>query len=272
MSSDVSMDTMVAEQTLTETAPAQVRPTAKPKRVYLRFNTHQRLQHFLIVFSFLGLMITGMPLRFPELAICRIFIGLLGGTVVVGIIHRCLGLIMASAGIYHVVYLIAMWRKGYRKNEILFERHDFKLFLDDLKFLFNLRTEPPRFGRYNWREKFDYFGACFGVLLMVATGLVIWFPQIVTWFLPGWVVTAAVLLHEYEALLAGLAIFLSHFYWVHFDPDIYPMSMVWLTGEISEETLKHHHPLEYEQLKERERQAAQAAAAPAPTANKEGAS
>jgi cytochrome b subunit of formate dehydrogenase len=178
---------------------------------------------------------------------------------------------MASSAIYHVAYLIAMWRKGYRKNEILFERGDFKLFLADLKFLFNLSQEPARFGRYNWREKFDYFGACFGVLLMVGTGLVIWFPQIVTWFLPGWTVTAAVLLHEYEALLAGLAIFLSHFYWVHFDPEIYPMSMVWLTGEITEETLKHHHPLEYEQVKARERQAALVAEAPLPAAGEEGA-
>ena len=241
--------------------------TARP-RIFIRFNIHQRLQHFFLVFSFLGLMITGMPLRFPELMICRIFISMLGGPVVVGIIHRSLGLTMAAVAVYHVLYLFVMWRKGYRGFEIIFQRGDLKLFLDDMKFFFGLTRERPRFGRYNWREKFDYFGACFGVALMVATGLVIWFPQIVTWFLPGWTVTAAVLLHEYEALLAGLAIFLSHFYWVHFDPDIYPMSMVWLTGEITEETIRHHHPVEYEEILRREREA-QTTAAPAAAAAEE---
>jgi len=249
---------------------AAARTAAQQQRMYTRFNIHQRLQHFLLVFSFLGLMTTGMPLRFPELAICRMFIGLLGGPEAVGIIHRCLGLIMATSGAYHITYLIVMWFKGHRKHEILFTPLDFNLFLDDMKFFFGLRKEPPRFGRYNWREKFDYFGACFGVALMVATGLVIWFPQIVTWVLPGWTVTAAVLLHEYEALLAGLAIFLSHFYWVHLNPDVYPMSMVWLTGQISEDDLKQQHPLEYEEIKERERLAAEAALqAPAAAAGEE---
>lgn len=228
---------------------------AAPQRVFLRFNIHQRIQHFLLVFSFLGLMITGMPLRFPELDVTRIFIALLGGPEIVGIIHRVLGLVMAVSGIYHVIYLVAMFRKGHRGIPILFNRNDLGLFIDDMKYFLGLRRELPRFGRYNWREKFDYFGACFGVALMVATGLVIWFPQIVTLVFPGWVITASVLVHEYEALLAGLAIFLSHFYWVHLNREVYPMSMVWLTGEMSEEEMKKRHPLEYEEIIAREQRA-----------------
>lgn len=221
-------------------------------RVFQRFNIHQRIQHFLLAFSFLGLMITGMPLRFPEITIARIFIAMLGGVHVVGIIHRMLGLIMATSGIYHVIYLTVMFRKGYRGAPVLFGRGDGKLFVDDLKYFFGMSKKLPRFGRYNWREKFDYFGAAFGVALMVATGLVIWFPQIITLIFPGWIITASVLVHEYEALLAGLAIFLSHFYWVHLNRDVYPMSMVWLTGEMSEHEMRLRHPAELEKILERE--------------------
>lgn len=217
-------------------------------RVFQRFNIHQRIQHFMLAFSFLGLMITGMPLRFPEITIARIFIATLGGVEAVGIIHRTLGLIMAASGVYHVIYLFMMYLKGHRGAPILFGRGDGKLFIDDLKYFFGLSKELPRFGRYNWREKFDYFGAVFGVAVMVLTGLIIWFPQIVTLIFPGWIITASVLVHEYEALLAGLAIFLSHFYWVHLNRDVYPMSMVWLSGEMSEHEMKARHPAELEQL------------------------
>jgi len=229
-----------------------LRRAADRTRVFQRFNIHQRIQHFLLAFSFLGLMITGMPLRFPEITIARVFIAMLGGVGSVGIIHRVLGLIMAVAGAYHVIYLIVMYFKGYRGAPILFGRGDGKLFLDDLKYFFGLRKELPRFGRYNWREKFDYFGAVFGVAVMVATGLVIWFPQIITIIFPGWIITASVLVHEYEALLAGLAIFLSHFYWVHLNRDVYPMSTVWLTGEMSEHEMQLRHPAELEQIMARE--------------------
>jgi len=247
--------TEVPEQHALASSADQARSIASDRlRVYQRFNIHQRIQHFLLAFSFLGLMITGMPLRFPEITIARIFIAMLGGVGSVGIIHRVLGLIMAIAGAYHVIYLIVMYFKGYRGAPILFGRGDGKLFLDDLKYFFGFSKTLPRFGRYNWREKFDYFGAVFGVAVMVVTGLVIWFPQIITIIFPGWIITASVLVHEYEALLAGLAIFLSHFYWVHLNRDVYPMSMVWLSGEMSEHEMRLRHPAELEQIKIRQAQ------------------
>lgn len=229
--------------------------TAAPKstrRVFVRFTFSQRLQHFLLATSFVGLVSTGFPMRFPDLLISRLFITLLGGIGVVGIIHRTLGCIMLLAAVIHVVYLVQMYFKGHRGFPILFGRGDFADFVQDLRFIFGLTDKRVRFGRYNWREKFDYFGAAFGVALMGATGIIIWAPQYFTQVFPGWVVTAAVILHDYEAILAGLAIFLSHFYWVHLNPDVYPMSMVWLTGQITEEELALHHPKEYELVLKRE--------------------
>jgi hypothetical protein len=51
-----------------------------------------------------------------------------------------------------------------------------------------------------------------------------------------------------KAWLATLAILIWHSYWVIFNPDVYPMNWSWLTGVISEDTLRHDHPGEYERL------------------------
>ncbi len=222
------------------------------ERVYKRFSRAQRIQHFIMAFSFCGLVVTGFPMRFPDVQVSSIFINLLGGIGVVGIIHRTLGVMMCFAAVLHIIYIALMYKAGHRGAPILFGRGDGADFIHDLKFIMGLTEKRPHFGRYNWREKFDYFGAAFGVALMGATGLVIWFPQFFTQVLPGWFVTAAVILHDYEAVLAGLAIFLSHFYWVHLNPDVYPMSMVWITGELTEEEMELHHPKEFEQIMERE--------------------
>lgn len=66
---------------------------------------------------------------------------------------------------------------------------------------------------------------------------------------PKWAVDVAQIVHSYEALLAFLAILIWHLYHVHLNPEVFPMSRVWLTGKISEQELKEHHPLEYERLK-----------------------
>ena len=46
---------------------------------------------------------------------------------------------------------------------------------------------------------------------------------------PG-LLDVATALHFYEAILATLAILVWHFYWVIFDPDVYPMDWSWWDG------------------------------------------
>ncbi len=63
------------------------------------------------------------------------------------------------------------------------------------------------------------------------TGFVLWFENFTLAWLPGWVPEAATVLHFLEAILAALAIAIWHFYFVIFDPAVYPMDMPWLTGK-----------------------------------------
>jgi hypothetical protein len=66
----------------------------------------------------------------------------------------------------------------------------------------------------------------------------------------GWDIARTI--HFYEAILATLAIVVWHFYFVIFNPDVYPMSLAWLTGKVSEEEMHEEHPLELRAIKKRE--------------------
>jgi len=236
------------EHQLPAPAPAPAAASPQAIRSYERFNTHQRVQHAILAFSFTFLVITGWPMRFPELAVSKIGCAIVGGVEVVGIIHRVLGVILILTAVYHLGYLAVMFMRGRRSVAMLPSITDGKEAWGDVLYWLGLRRARPRFGRYSWIEKVEYFAVLWGTAVMILSGLVIWVPTWATRYFPGWVVSASVMVHGYEALLAGLAIFLWHFYWVHLHPDVYPMSTVWLTGRLTEEEMKHHHPRELERI------------------------
>ena len=122
--------------------------------------------------------------------------------------------------------------------------------VQNLGYLLGLRAEPPRFDRFSYIEKAEYWALIWGSMVMVATGSALWFENLALKFLTKWVLDLATLVHYYEAWLATLAIVVWHFYYVIFNPDVYPMNWTWLTGRVSEETLRHEHPREYERLHE----------------------
>lgn len=223
-------------------------PRKKRPRVFERFNIHHRIQHFFMAFPFTMLVITGWPMRFPELQVSKIASSLVGGVETVGILHRIFGVMLVVVSIYHIVYLAIMYFSGKRSREMLPSWTDAQEAWGDVMYWLGKRPDRPRFGRYNWIEKVEYYAVLWGTAVMILSGIIIWVPQWITNFLPSWTVAASVIVHGYEALLAGLAIFLWHFYWVHLHPDVYPMSMVWLTGKLTEKEMQHHHPRELEAL------------------------
>jgi hypothetical protein len=64
-------------------------------------------------------------------------------------------------------------------------------------------------------------------------------------------VNVARVIHFYEAILASMTILVWHLYSVMFDPEVYPMNWAKITGKISEEEMKLHHPLELEEIEGR---------------------
>ena len=119
---------------------------------------------------------------------------------------------------------------------------------DNLLHMMGLKKERPKFPKYSYLEKFDYWAVFWGMIMMVGTGFVLWFPVFFASYAPHWMLTSAQIIHGEEATLAILFLFVVHFYNAHLKPSIFPMSWTWLNGKISLEMMKHEHEAEFEQL------------------------
>ncbi|MGD0522926.1 MAG: hypothetical protein ABSA48_16850, partial [Terracidiphilus sp.] len=108
--------------------------------------------------------------------------------------------------------------------------------------------ERPRYGRWTYWEKFDYFAVFWGIAIIGSSGLMLWFGEFFTRFLPGWLINVATIIHSDEALLAAGFIFTIHFFNTHFRPEKFPMDTVVFTGRMPLEEFKHERPAEYEEL------------------------
>ena len=97
-------------------------------------------------------------------------------------------------------------------------------------------------------EKLEYWALIWGVGVMSVTGLMLFFNTFFLSEVPIILLDAATLVHLYEAWLATLSIVVWHFYFVIFNPEVFPVNKAFLTGVLSEEEMKHEHPLELENL------------------------
>ena len=222
---------------------------------YQRFKPYHRRLHVLIIVSFLGLALTGMTLKFSYLGWAQWLSGVLGGFESAGYIHRVCAVITFF---YFAAHLFDLVRTKYKRriswkqflfteNSMLPNKNDVKEAIATFKWFIGLGPRP-KYGRWTYWEKFDYFAVFWGVFVIGVTGLMLWFPEFFTRFLPGWIINVATIVHSDEALLATAFIFTVHFFNTHFRPDKFPMDTVIFTGRVPLEELKEDRPREYQEL------------------------
>ena len=221
---------------------------APPPREFERFSWNFRAQHWMLLTSCLTLIVTGLPLKFHEARISQLFFDLVGGVQVSTLIHRIGAVGLIAVGAYHLFYLGA-FREG-RRNfvKLLPQPQDVRDLFQMLRYFLGRTEERPRFGRFSYVEKFDYWAVYWGMVVMIGSGLILWFLETSLQYLPKFAADIAREAHSDEGLLATLAIIIWHFYNVHLNPEHFPMNRTFLTGMIGEEEMRHHHPLEYEEL------------------------
>jgi formate dehydrogenase gamma subunit len=224
-------------------------PKEDTESTFTRFSRSQRVEHVLLIISFTMLCLTGLPQRFFDAAWAQWLISLMGGLDTVRTIHHLFGIMLIFQGVYHL--LVAFYELLFARSKptaMIPRPQDVKDALQQVAHLAGMKVEKPRFRRYDFRHKVEYWSVVWGTLLMGVTGLILLFPIVTTRFLPGVAVTASRVAHSYEALLAFLAVVLWHFYNSHFAAEAFPMDTSIFTGRISAEKMREEHPLEYQEL------------------------
>ncbi len=217
---------------------------------YERFSRAQRIQHLVTLTSFTLLIITGVPLLLPDSWIVRQMFGFAGSFTLRGILHRIAAVALLLTAVYHVFFCLFSPRGNWDLREMAPSWKDLTDLFGVIKYNLGKSESPPRFGRFNFIEKFEYYAVAWGSLVMIVTGACLWFPVESTLFFPRWVLDIIRVIHGFEAILAFLAIIIWHMYNVHLNPEVFPMSRVWLNGRMELDFLRRQHPLEYERLLE----------------------
>lgn len=221
-------------------------PAAKVihEKSYTRFSIGQRWEHLVLLLSFTVLLLTGLPQKYRDFSLSQDLLSSPERLELIRQIHYIAAIVLTLGVLYHLgraVYLLAR-----RK----LPAHIFPVWQDVLdaghmiQYLLFLRKDKPKFGRYSFEQKFTYWFVFFGVLIMIVSGFIIWFPEFFTRFLPGGVVPAAKLAHSTEAIVAAVFILIWHIYHVHIER----LNLSIFTGRLSESEMREFHAKEFERV------------------------
>ena len=234
---------------------------------FTRFVPFERLLHFMMVSSFLLLVVTGMPLKFYYTDWAKAIFAVIGGAETARTLHRFGAVITFIYFGLHVLSLVGkawkgrkslrsadgsfhfkqLWQVLFGPDSMIPTLQDYRDFVAHNKWFFG-KGPKPQFDRWTYWEKFDYFAVFWGVAIIGTSGLLMWFPEFFTKFLPGWALNIALLIHSDEALLAAGFIFSIHFFNTHFRIEKFPMDTVIFSGRVSKTEMLHERKRWYDRL------------------------
>jgi formate dehydrogenase gamma subunit len=224
------------------------RQSIKSGRTFQRFQPFEVYQHMFLIISFFMLVITGFALKFPDALWVQWLVSFGMTEEIRSVLHRIAAVVMIIASFIQLGYFI-LHKKGRKDiSQLMPNISDITGFWKNMKYHLGFSTEKPKYGRWDYTEKAEYLALIWGTAIMVLTGIVLWFPEFFMNFLPVWMFEVSEVIHYFEAWLATLAIVIWHWFLVIYHPEKYPMSLTWMDGKITEEELKHHHSLEYDEL------------------------
>ncbi|MEZ4386734.1 MAG: cytochrome c3 family protein [Candidatus Krumholzibacteriia bacterium] len=118
----------------------------------IRWNRVERVQHLVLMLSFIGLAITGFALRAPDSWWVQL-IGLGGREAVRAYVHRGLAIILTVASFYHIAWLAATRRGRTSLAAIVPKLRDLREFPQNMAFHLGMRAERPRHHRYDYTRR-----------------------------------------------------------------------------------------------------------------------
>ncbi|MCG2786029.1 MAG: cytochrome b/b6 domain-containing protein [Anaerolineae bacterium] len=214
------------------------------EKAYPRFNLGQRWEHLLLILSFTVLLLTGLPQKYRDFSWSQDLLSSPERLELIQQIHHIAAIVMTIEVLYHLGRAIYLITRRKLSGDIFPVWQDVLDAGQMLRYLLFMRKDKPKFGRYNFEQKVTYWVIFFGILIMVISGFIIWFPEFFTKFLPGGVIPAAKLAHSTEAVVAAIFILIWHIYHVHFER----LNLSIFTGRLTEREMREFHEKEYERL------------------------
>jgi cytochrome b subunit of formate dehydrogenase/nitrate reductase gamma subunit len=219
--------------------------------VYWRFNVFHRFIHLVMMVTFIGLALTGLPIKYPSAFWAKGLVTLWGGVKGAGLFHRWFAGITFGYFLLHLLWVLyyrfAMKGRLLGPDSMIPSKKDFQDLFQHIAYFLG-RGDPPKFGRFTYWEKFDYWAVFWGIAFIGGSGLVLWFPEFLSRFFPGLFFNIAYTIHSDEALLAIGFIFIVHLYNAHFRASVFPLDKTIFTGKIEAKEMRERHPLEWENL------------------------
>ena len=234
-------------------------PLVPGEIAYERFVTFHRHGHTLLLISFLGLAITGIPLKYSEHNWAKTLAEVWGGFASTSIWHRVFAVTTFVCFCAYMILLVVRFQQARKTGKPLLKVifgpdspvpnwRDFKDFFKMVRWFVGMGPKPT-FERWAYWDKFDFWGAIADVVIIGTTGLILWFPNFFCLFLPGVSLNIAKLIHSTQALLATGFVFAVHFFNTHLRADKFPADMSVMTGLYGEEEFKEERPEYMERLR-----------------------
>ncbi len=214
-----------------------------------RWTFNERFQHGLLLITFTILAYTGFALRFSEAWWAFPFTVMKGAFDWRRGLHRATAIVFCLLCAYHIGFLLFTKRGRNEFKAFLPKQKDFVDLYKMLKYNLGISKERPKFERFNFVEKSEYWALIWGSLIMILTGGLLTFDNLTMRYFPKWLLDVAATIHFYEAVLATLAIIIWHLYFSIFSPEHYPMNWSWITGHTTEDERRENDSLEEQEKK-----------------------
>ncbi len=217
---------------------------ARTIKTFPRFSVYERWEHLIFLACVLVLLLTGLPQKYRTATWSQQLLSTPESVFMVQNIHHIAAVLLTLLVIVHIVYAIYLLSRRRLAGNMLPSLQDIRDAYQMGRYLLFLTKNKPKFGKYNFEQKFTYWFLFFSIAIMVVTGFVLWFPVTFTWIFPGGIIPAAKLAHSTEAIVTLIFIVIWHVYHVHIER----LNLSIFTGWLNEEDMRAYHALEYERL------------------------
>jgi formate dehydrogenase subunit gamma len=204
----------------------------EPKGRILRYTLSERIHHWVGALFYIYCLITGLAFWSPYMYWLA---ALVGGGPTARFWHPWFGLAFSVS----MVWMYKMWDRDMRTTDA--DRKWSKAMEHYVK---NEDEQLPPVGRFNYGQKLFFWLMLYGVILLLISGIGLWFVESIPWSL-RWLRYTAVTVHVIAAL-ATIGGFIIHVYMS--TAMVRGGFAAMVRGEVSAIWAKTHHRLWYEQV------------------------